>query len=568
MPDVPGYLAQITGTAIAPARPAFFAAPVTFAETDGWFVNNPNLVGSRTNTQPVDEYPSNRPAHGAFEAGYGSIWYNRIQITPSLIDLGNLITDKATVVEVWNGFLTSKNFESLTYSNAEGIGITNPIAFPAAVGPLVAFQYTVTATTEGPSTIDAAYTWTVDGAPYTLRLIGNRVIVFPFVANWATPPVESLGWLTSVERAYSGDEQRTRWRDAGRKELEYEVTILDRNEAARLENIMFGWQSRSWAVPIITDRAKLTAAANTGDITIYLSTTNLGFYAGMPAILRTDSDTYEAVEIESVTSTSLTLVRALSGAWPAGAPIYPAGVAQMSAQQALTRPSDRYVRGSFTWRFEVGDEFANTPAAAEPLSYGGKEVFLTEPNWIEAPTFTYQDAYEVFGANSSGLLEFDQTSDWPTILRRARYDFLSRSAIVDFRKFLARRAGRWAPCWIPSWNEDFQILKDANANASVLNIQTNNYRSFVEGHPARRNIAIFFNDTVNPVMAQIASTEANGDGTVNLVLSASIGTTITVANIRRACHMNLFRLASDIVTLTWETPNVATAVLTWQLVKE
>lgn len=568
MPDVPGYLTEIPGTAIAPDRPAFFAAPSVFAETDGWHVDIPILVGSRTNTQPVDEQQIAWVGHGAFNAGYGSIWYNRIQISPSRIDLGNLITDKATVVEVWNGFLTSKNFDSLTYSNAEGIGITTPVVFPATVGPLVAFQYTVTATTDGPSTIDATYTWTVDGIPYTLQLVGNRVIVFPFIANWSTPPVESLGWLTSVERAYSGDEQRTRWRDAGRKELEYEVTLLDRNESARLENIMFGWQSRSWAVPIVTDRAKLTAAANTGDITLYVSTTNLGFYAGMAAILRADSETYEAVEIASVTSTSLTLVRALAGSWPTSTPIYPAGVAQMSAQQALTRPSDRYARGSFAWRFEVGDEFANTPAAAAPLSYLGNEVFLTEPNWMEAPTFTYQDAYEVFGANSSGLLEFDQSSDWPTILRRARYDFLSRSAIVDFRKFLARRAGRWSPCWLPSWNEDFQILDSANSNASVLRIQDNNYRSFVEGHPARRNIAIFFNDTVNPVMAQIASTEANGDGTVNLVLSASIGTTITVANIRRACHMNLFRLASDIVTLTWETPNVATAVLTWQLVKE
>lgn len=568
MPNVAGYAIEIIGSGIGSLRPSWFAAPVTFNEFDGWLINIPILAGGRTNTQPVDEQEIDRTGYGAFNAGYGAIWYNRIQITPSVIDVGNLITDKSTVVEVWNGYLTSKNFESLSYVNAEGIGITTPIPIPSTVSPLVANYYTVTVTTEGPSSIDASYVWTVDGVSYSLAILGNRIIVFPFAPNWSSPATESLAWLTTVERSYSGDEQRTRWRDAARRDMEFEVTISDYHEAARLENMMFGWQSRSWAVPIITDRATLTAPGNIGTASLNLNTTNLGFYAGMPAILISDSETYEAIEITAVTSTSLTLARGLANSWPAGTPIYPAGVGQMSASQPLTRLSDYYLQGSFAWRFAVGDQTANTPAGTAAVTYQGQEVFLTKPNWADTPTFTFQDAYETFGDASSGLLEFDQTSDWPTILRRARYDFTTRSAIVDFRKFLARRAGRWAPCWLPSWNDDFRIVENANSNASVLRVTDNNYRGFVEGHAARRNIAIFRYSTANPLIVQIVSTEQNGDGTINLVLTASIGTSITVSDIKRVCHINLFRLASDQVTLTWETPNVATAILTWQLVKE
>lgn len=567
MASVPGYATPSNLSAIAATRPTWFSAPFLYQVTTAVYATTVGIVGSKTSTQPVDEPEANWTGHGAFNSGHGAIWYNRIQISPSLIALGNLITDKATTVEVWNGYLEPKAFDSLTSLNAEGIGIDAPITPPTTIGGLVAYNYTVTATTAGPATIDATFRWSIGGDDYDLDITGARIVVFPFLPNWSTPVNETLGWLTSIERAYDGGEQRTRWRDAARKELSFEVTTLDRQSSAQLENIMFGWQSRSFAVPMVTERSTLSAVGNVGATSITVDVTNRGFYAGMAAIIRDDSDTYEAIEIASISGSTLNLVRGLASSWPAGTPIYPAGVAQMAASQPLRRLSDRYMTGTFGWRFEVGDNNANTPVAAAALTYQDQEVFLTRSNWVEQPTFTYQDAYDTFGENTSGLLEFDRTSDWPTIIRRARYDFLSREEIIEFREFLARRAGRWAPVWIPSWNEDFVLLENANANATTLTVENTYYRNFVEGHPARSNLAIFLKDTATPVMVDIASTAANLDGSVNLVLNGQIGTNVDVSNVKRICHMNLFRLASDLVTVTWENADVATAILTWQLVK-
>lgn len=562
-----GYLAEIIGYPYGDLRALWYDNRSLYVP-DGWFVDIPTLVGSKTNTQPIDENTLGRAGYGAFEAGYGAIWYNQIHITPSVVSVGNLISDKVTVVEVWNGFFASKNFQSLVGVNAEGISITSTLTIPAIVKPLTSYLYNVTVTTIGPSIIDASYVWTVDGETHALGIVGNRVIVFPFISNWSSAPTENLAWLTSVERSYSGDEQRTRWRNAARKELEYEVFISDAQESAQLENLMFGWQSQSWAVPIVTDRSSLTQGVGVGATEIFLNTENLGFSAGISAILRTDSLTYEAAEIASVTSISLVLVRGITASWPAGTAVYPAGVAQMSASQPLTRLSDRYIRGSFAWRFEVNDGTANTPSAVAALTYQGQEVFLTKANWAETPTFTFQDAYETFGSNGSGLLEFDQTSNWPMILRRSRYDLKSRAEIGAFRKFLARRAGRWAPCWIPSWNDDFTVLSDSNIGATFLKVTSNNYRTYVEAHPARRNIAVFRYSSDVPLMLQIDSTQINLDGSINLVLTEGIDVALEVADIKRVCHMNLFRLASDQVTFTWETTSVASVVLIWQMVKE
>ena len=543
------------------------ADPLPLNERDGW-VATAVAFGALAGTQPVDENPVTDVGHGGFSAGFGGIFYNRIQIEPAIIDLGNLITDKATPVYLWNGFLEPKLLQAINATDNEGVSIDTPIAIPSNIGALQEVTYTVTAITDGPSTIDASFQWVIDDVAYSIGVVGTRVVVFPFAPNWGEPVRENLEWLTIVERAYSGDEQRARWRDAARKDMEFSVALTNRRASAKLENIMFGWQSRSFAVPIVSERAPLLAAAAVNTSALSVNTTNLGFYAGQPILISTDENTYEAAEIDTLTSTQINLRRPLTTSWDVGTSVYPAGVGQMSANQPILRETDHHVTASFQWRFAAGDAMANTPVAAAATTYRTYEVYLRRANWATRPTFTYSDAYETFGNGTSGLLEFDQTSDWPTIIRQMRIDLRNRAEIADFRKFIGRRAGRLSPCWIPSWNDDFILTQNVDATASVITVEDNGYRAFVEAHDARRDIAIFFKGSDAPLLARINSTVDNLDGTVNLVLSAAIGQTFTVAQVKRICHMNLFCLASDVVTIDWETTTVATSTLNWQLVKE
>jgi hypothetical protein len=561
-----GNLSPGIETGISANRAAFYSAPIPLNSGDGKLVSQ-RLTGARTNTQPIDQPAIAHTGHGAFAFGYGAIFYNRIQIAPSIIDLGNLLTTQARNVSLWNGFLASKSLESLSWSNAEGVSISSPVAVPSTLGPLQEIIYIVTAITDGPSTIDALFNWQVDGDDYELQVLGNRIVVFPFLPDWRNGLTEGLEWQSSVERAFSGDEQRRELRAAARKTLNYDLTILDQHEAARIENMLFGWQSRNFAIPIPTDRGQLTSAASLGVTVLNIDTTDLGFYAGQPALLYIDSETYEAVDVQTVSAASLTLVRPTANAWPIRTWVFPAGVAHLPSQQTLNRETDYYITAALTWQFAVGDANANTPSAAAALSYLGYEVNLILPDWSGKPTFAYDDAFFTYGADEPGLLEFEQTSDFPSITLQHRYVFQSRAIITTFRQFLKRRSGRVVPCWIPSWNSDFIIMADVDSSAGAITVRDNGYRAFINAHAARRDIAIFLKGIATPLMLRITGTADNLDGTINLIIDGTVGTTFTKDSVSRVSHMNLYRLGSDGVTLSWQTDQVVTATLNWVLVK-
>lgn len=566
MASYTGVLPPPIFDSIGSLRPEFFEEPFPFGPSDAWLASTSN-TGTRTNTQPVTENPQNYAGFGEFAAGYGGIFYNRVQIQPSLIDLGNLLTEQSRYVSVWNGFLSAKEIESIAAANAEGVNINVPVPVPSTLGPLQEVIYTVTGTTQGPSRIDATFTWTIDGEEYDLRILGNRIVVFPFLADWKDGLTEELAWMSSVERAYDGGEQRRELRNAARKKFNYAIKFLDRHQTARFENILFGWQARNYAVPIPSSRTRLESNVGIGASALSMNTVDRGFYAGQPAVIMTGPDKFEAVEIDTVTDTGITLARPIVQNWLKGSYVFAAGAAHLQQQQPLNRVSSHYGTAQLDWDFEVTDANANTPSGAAAVVYRSQEVYLAKPSRKPNPSFTFQDMFDVFGADDVGELDFEPTSDWPTIIRQHLYIYKTRAEIMAFRRFLKRRAGRVVPVWLPSWNDDFIIAANVDSSSSAIVVRDNGYRSFVNGHEARRDIAIFRYGVALPIMLRITDVADNFDGTVNLIFDSTVGTTFTKEAVKQICHMNLFRLGSDSVTLQWHTDTAMSATLNFIMVK-
>lgn len=555
------------GNTIGALRPTWFDAPITLNDGDGWLASGA-LIGAYASTQPVDENPVAVAGTGGFNIGAGGLFYNRIHIAPTIIDLGNLLTVQERTVELWNGFLENKELEVLAWENAEGVSISTPTTVPTTLLPLQNLIYTITSTTDGPSTIDARFLWQIDGELYQVRVVGNRVVVFPFLPNWKAGISEELSWLSTVERAYDGSEQRRELRNAPRKGLSYNIALLDQHEVARLENYLFGWQARNFAVPLPTSKSQLTATAVQGtSTTLYLNTINRGFYVGQSVILMRSSDDYEAIEITAVLPASIDIARPVVRTWPVGTRAYAAGVAHLPNQQQLLRASDYYATAALEWMFEVNDANADLPVEAAAVTYRGQEVYLKKFNWAQRPTFSYDDAFVTFGADGTGPLEFEQTSDWPMIVRQHSWLLKNRDEIVEFRAFLKRRAGRVVPVWLPTWNSDFIVTENVTSTSAIVTVRDNGYRAFVGSHAARCDIAIFVRGQALPIRRRIVDTVDNLDGTINLVLDTQVGLSFTVDQVKRVCHMNLFRLGSDKITLVWRSSEVVSVTLNCILVK-
>lgn len=568
MASFTGHSLSIVGHDYGATRAAFLADPIPFNAGDGWLASQGN-AGIYASTQPVAENPRSLVGHGGFSTGYGALFYNRIHMTPSLVDFGNLLTDSARYVELWNGFLASKPLESLASAGADGVSLDSPVAVPSTLLPLQAVVYTLTVITDGPAEINALFTWQVDGQDLLLIVVGSRVVVFPFLPNWEDGLEEELAWKTSIERAYAGDEQRAQLRNSARKRLQYPVLLRSAHDSARLENLLFGWQARNFAVPIATERSRLTAHAPALSTTLYFDTTDLGFYDGQQIVLISSSESYEAAEIDTVNVDHVTLRHELGSSWAAGTPVYPVGVAHLQNQQEIARHSNYYSGATFDWLFQPTEANANTPSTGTiSTTYRDIEVYLLKPDWVSPPTFSFDNQFVTLGADDIGALAFDQKADFPMIIRQHRYVHKTRAQIAAFRQFLARRRGRLSACWVPSWNSDFIITAPVDSSASVITVKDNGYRAFVDAHDARRDIAIFLKSQTVPVMCRINSTVDNFNGTINLVLSAVVGQSFDPADIRQVCHLNLFRFGSDALTLQWPTRNVVLAMLSWLLVKE
>src|SRR5690606_12666232 len=145
-------------------------------------------------------------------------------------------------------------------------------------------------------------TWNIDGEDdLSGEVTGRRIIVWPFPPHWSTPSVESLDCRTDIITSYDGSEQRVALRSKPRRAFEYSSTLV-KSDSAIASNLLFGWHNRNFAVPLWTDKSILTSPAAAGDEELQLSTVNRGFFNGGLLLLMNSTTDFEAIEIESFTS--------------------------------------------------------------------------------------------------------------------------------------------------------------------------------------------------------------------------------------------------------------------------
>jgi len=532
----------------------------------GWLTSD-GLSGTYTNTQPVNENPKSLVAEGGWLNGFGSLFYNRIHITPQRIDLGNLLTPQVRTVEVWNSFLVSVDLEAVTAQNNEGVTINAPVSVPGVFLPLQNVIYTISAFIDGPSVIDALFLLTIDGVDYPIFVVGSRIVIFPFLADWSDNVSEVLEWLSSVTQSDNGTEQRAQLRNSPRKALTYSIKTMTPRASQYLESLLYGWQARNFAVPNVTDRARLLTGASAGVLELELNTENLAFYPGESALLYSDFQHFEAAEVLSITPTKLNLVRPTNNPWPAGTKVLPLKVGHMDNAQSLTRKTDYHTQATLTFRLQAGPGSPAIPTSSIPVSYRGQEVYLVKPDWSVDPTFNYTNNFDTFGDGDPGLLEFSEVSPFPIILRQHRWLLRDRTQITAYKAFQGRRNGRVVPVWLPTFNADFFITANVISSATSITVEDNGYYALASSTDARRDVAIFLYGVTTPIMKHIDSVVDNGDGTVNLVFSETIGTTITKEQVSRISHLNLYRNATDALSFTWLSDTVAVVTPTFALVK-
>lgn len=412
--------------------------------------------------------------------------------------------------------------------------------------------------------------------PVTLDTDSIEPIDFPFTHNWTDPIsgaprtiVEYLSWKTHSNRSQPDYHQRVNARPHGpQRVLEYAVTPTSARARATLQRAL--WQPATfYRLPIATDWVELTAPANATDVVLTCDTTLRDFEIGSYVTVWRDvydPTSAQTFRITSRTNTQLGISPAVTITFPIGSQLMPARIACLPDEESTF---DSYAIDSETGalRFEIiATELSSRRVAAyTPTStHESIEVFsLDNARFDVLEQAQYQIRRRQLG---TGLLtgnDYYRAVDTIAALTiPVRVLLVSRETLAEFYGWLEARQGRQNPVWVPSRDNDLELV----AKLSATTIKTIGYADY-NLHYGRRHIQLAYSDgTV--ANRKITAIVDNGDGTETLTVASLPAGTITKLSLLRLCvapdsfelrfHRDIATAGSMVVECAWEFTELLT----------
>lgn len=461
---------------------------------------------------------------------YRDDYYDRIHVKPSLIDLGNLLSSQVREVEVWNAHLTAKLLSSIDRSNTEGLTLAEPAAPPTTFAPNESRLYELSVSTNGPPTIDAAYTFNFAGEAPRLRVTGRRVVVWPFVPQ--TKFRETLEWMTDVMQAYSA-EQRLALREAPRQVLQYDFQ-LDPQQFSRAKALSTAWAHRVYGAPVWAEATRLGALAS-GITLVVFNTADADYRNDDLILLWDDDENFVAAETTTVTPTGIELKQPLTRSF-SNAYVMPLRFGRTLSGSEFSRDAHDVTKAKLS--FQVTNNVDLGAASTFP-QYRGKDVLTDRSVVLGDLSERIVRPVDVFD-NGSGPMTTDQLRGYPDRTETVTFDPLNRHDAWTMRKWLHARRGRQRTFWVPSWNEDIVLVADVLA--SDLTIEVRNI-----GYSLYYGVTDVMVDLVNGtrIFKRILSGNVNAGGNEVLDLESSFGINIARTDVVRISLMKHVRFDSD-----------------------
>ncbi len=549
----------LSDSVLMPPRPAYITvSSESFTENSHpnsteLYASNVNLYGSRTFVDPLE---NNTEYNGLLFGAFSELYYNRIHVVPSKIDVGNLVNRQERQVEVWNAYFVQKNLTAILATTLDGTNLVGEEIY--TFDALESKFYVLTVTLDGAPSFSGFYTFQFsDAEDPILTIEGKRVIVMPWIHNWDSGITERISYLTDVIEAKSGKEQRIQLRGRARRQYEYNILLRDARERIRYRNLMSGWQHRTFAIGIWSDILPLGADYLIGETIINIDTRFRDYEVGSYCMLWRNSLTYEIIEIEALTASSITLAQPLLNNWLKDAIILPARLAYVGDEIFKTVGITNSIETApQVWNLLNSEASVNRNSAlASPYTYLGYDVFIETHDYSEDYS---AELYRPLRPIDFGIGNFQIDSRYAANRERQtmRLVFGSRANISAFMGFLEVRKGRKIPVWIPTFSPDMELIENIGDTATSFIITDIGYATFIAEHPTRNHLAFVKHDGTM-IFRKIVDSADNGDGTESISIDTALGFNATPETFRYICFLRFCRMDSDSIEIAWDTSEIA-----------
>lgn len=355
---------------------------------------------------------------------------------------------------------------------------------------------------------------------------------------------ERYEFKTDVHQSFdASSEERIPLLDVARQSFNWSI-IAFRNEVPEMFNDLYSWMRKDYLVPqplesqLVGDLSDDFIETDTSNLGINVGTLILVTAQGVSSVVEvTEIGRYEVIEGVPTYIDGYRLNEAVTATNAQIQPLRKVIIAGNPTSQAnglMFKP---------TLNLRVLDS-VEYPMSAEPQQYKGDDIYFT-PLLLDGDFLDLN--FEQHQAIVDGEIgQFWQFTHWlnPLINKNFRVIMKSRQDYIDYKKWFYRRRGRLNPFWMPSYQNNFNLV---SRSPSSITVKNDNYLS------DRKNIAI----------------KANGIWTAHSVTSSVvIGQNIVMnltpqppVNIERVSYLGLYRLNSDAVEFYFKGADIVEATV-------
>lgn len=500
---------------------------------------------------------------GAIAPMFGGLLFERIIVLPRVEALQFVLTATQFAIEVWN---TRQNHDDvLTAINITGSGgltLADPLGEPLLYAAQDSQIYQATVPSSGSTNInqDVVFVFASGLLGADSEVTGSRIVLFSVQPDWSEGIAESISYLTDVLVAYSDNEQRRGLRQFPRRALRFRALALNARNSAGMESLIWGWQDQPYGVPWWPDATPLTGNVSAGSFSIPCNTADRQFAAGGLCCIWQDEFTFEALTVESVSPTAVTVLSPTQFNWTATPAILvmPVFLARIGDSVDVARYSSEIDQIDLQF---IGEAMQPAPApSASFTQYKSIDVLEIAPNWEGAPLKrTYKRSMVTIDPKVGPVTVVDHGGS-AVVGQEFPWWLDGHSNVTTFRAFILKRFGRLNSFWLPTWDQDLVLNGDVGASDTGIVIKSEFYTRFFFPDQSRRFIAFIPMNGSGNVYREITASEDNGNGTESLVLDSPTGKSFPAAT-TMVSFLTLARLGSDEVEIEWETADHAGAIL-------
>lgn len=493
-------------------------------------------------------------------------FFNAIYFIPANILVDSISVETEVTATIWNAFRNPQTIATVVTTGADGIEVTGP-QDGFNLGALGLFDYIIEISPAGPQELDFSLMVTLDnGAEAELSLTGQRASSFCFAPNWINGVQRTYSFNTDIARGRTQRESRRRLRARPRISFRYNhlsratKTSGTKNLIRTLRAFMHGDPTNVVTMPDWTSSTQVSVDLPAGSTTLELSAVRPWTEEGtLIFIIDPNQDEIFSSSISSVQNagTQLTLQSAFDVDIPKGAIVYRGVAGRVNERITANMVTDTTADVTIDFEVDPGQEELFDPPPATAF-FQGREIFDVQENWANPPTLEFAQDRVVLDRGFGRIREETFFEHTPEVWN-LNFTGLDLDEVFEIENFFRRMEGRAGEFWRSKRLSDFDAAAPISAGQNSLILEGSDIVDVYGNDPA--HVALEIETTSGERLRRaIIDTEVitDVDGvTTTVIFNEPWLEDIALEDISRVSWFQLWRLATDNLTVRWLTDSVA-----------